>query len=140
MRKQDIGLRAEQRVAWLLKYFYKRDVVRCAYGSPYDLMVDGLRVEVKCAAPQKDRADALKWKFNIHRHGVLDEKQTDLYILRIEGLPYSKAAIHMALKAPIGQFTLEVPIRGLFNQNYAAAVADFYALAKGEYGRREVAA
>lgn len=140
MRKQGIGLRAEERVAHLLRSNYKRNVIRCAYGSHYDLIVDGLRVEIKCAAPHKNGPHALEWKFNIHRHGLLNEQETDLYILRLEDLPFSRHAIHMLFKAPLGQYTIEVPIRGLFNQNYAAAVADFYALAKGEYVKKGLAA
>jgi hypothetical protein len=142
MRKQGIGLRAEERIASFLKgkpYF--RSVIQCAYNNPYDLVVDGHRVEVKCAAarPDSDRPDSLIWTFNLHRHGILSE-QTDLYLLRLEKVPYSKAAIHMLLKAPVGVTTLYISMRSLLNQEWAAAVADFYTFAKGTYGRKEVAA
>ena len=143
MRKQGIGLRGEYRVAALLCHEpYNRSVIRCAYTSPYDCVIDGHRTEIKCAAPRPKphRDGALIWTFNIHRHGVLNEKETDLYILRLEGVPYSKAAIHMLFKAPLGTPTICVSMRALLNQDFAAAVADFYSLAKGEYGRKEVAA
>src|SRR5260221_473017 len=137
--KQDIGLIGEDRVYNLLtSATYGRSVIRCPHNSPYDLVIDGLRTEVKCAAPRKD-GEGLAWSFNIHRHGVLSE-QTDIYILRLENVPHSKASIHMLLKAPLDIKTIRVSMRALLNQDFAAAVADFYALAKGEYGRKEVAA
>lgn len=139
VRKQGIGLRAEERVAGLLRQAYGRSVIQCAYNNPYDLVVDGFRVEVKCGAPQKDGQYSLVWNFNLHRHGVLSE-QTDLYLMRLEKVPYSGAAIHMLFRAPLGVTMLCVSMRALLNQDFAVAVADFYALAKGTYGQKEVAA
>lgn len=139
MRKQGIGLIAEERLAQLLRSTYGRTVVQCAYNNSFDLLVDGLRVEIKCAAPRSNSGAQMFWSFNLHRHGVLSE-QTDVYILRLEQVPFCKYAIHMLFKAPVGVTTMVVSMRALLNQDFAAAVADFYAFAKGTYGRKEVAA
>jgi len=132
MRKQKIGLRAEKRLATFLSGFYGRVISRASYASPFDLLIDGHRAEVKCAALQK-KGKHRTWKFNIHRHGVLSEQQTDFYILRLEGVPYSKYAIHMLLRSPIRRKVVEISVRALLNQRFASAVDDFYALAKGKY-------
>lgn len=137
-RSQHLGIEAENKVRSTL-CAYGRKVESAGPRDSYDLLVDGLRVEVKCAARQHDGKYSITWKFNLHRHGVLSE-QTDLYILRLEEVPYSKAAIHMLFKAPMGVTTISVSMRALLNQDWAAAVSDFYAFAKGEYGRKEVAA
>lgn len=136
--KQDIGLIGEDRVkALLMGPSYQRSVIRCPYKCPYDLVIDGLRTEVKCAAPRKDGEYGIAWQFNIHRHGMLSE-DTDIYILRLEKVPYSGCAMHMLLAAPIGKLTVLVSMRSLLNQEWAEAVSDFYALAKGEYGKKKI--
>ena len=142
MRKgetQRLGLSAEDHVLNLLRY-HGRKVSKQKYLERFDLLVDGYRCEVKCAKPHKDGEYGIDWLFNIHRHGLIKEDAVDFYILRLEDVPYSKAAIHMVFKAPLGIATTLISVRSLLNQHYAKAVSDFYALANGLLGQRVEAA
>jgi hypothetical protein len=120
-----IGLRGERLVYQLLAHVYGRKVKRMPYMSPFDLLVDGARVEVKTATLKRQQ-----WLFNLHRHGKLSES-TDWYILRLEGVPLSKAAIHLLLRAPAGKTTIAVTLRSLLNGQSAWA-DDFKRFARGE--------
>lgn len=93
----------------------------------WDILVDDRwHVEVKTARPREING-SVGWYFNIHRHGVLDESKVDLYILRLEKVPYSKYAIHLLLPSPLKQFTLAVTFRKLLNgfAKYAEAFQQF---------------
>lgn len=98
---------------------------------PFDLLVDRRwKCEVKVSQPN----GTLEWKFNIHRHGQLNEDAVDLYIFRFEGVPTSKKAIHLLLPSPIGITTLAFTLRSLI-ETAAPRIADFLAFARGEYKR-----
>lgn len=129
MTKQSIGRKAETRVRYLLER-YGRKVSERTYNAPFDLLVDGKRVEVKAAEPRPDQQHGLKWCFNIHRHGIVSEL-TDYYILRLQSVPFTKASIHLLLKAPLNVSTIAISVRALLNQQYAKEVADFYEFARG---------
>jgi len=80
---------------------------------PYDLLVNGeKRVEVKVCF----RRDDGNWKFNIHRHGILDESNVDVYVLRLEGVPDFKAALHLIIPAPLGSMTIAISLRSLITR------------------------
>lgn len=128
-KAQELGRHGEYAVGQILSGSGRR-VRRMHRRGPYDLLVDGeFRVEVKSAEPQDDNGSPV-WKFNIHRHGKVVE-ETDFYILRLEKVPFTKAAIHLLLRAPLGTPTVNVSFRSLLNKR-SREVADFYAFAKGQ--------
>jgi len=132
-----MGSIAEYKVGSLLSS-YGRKVERQTWASPFDLLVDGYRVEVKCAKPQVRRGSGIpQWQFNIHRHGILSE-HADFYILRLEKVPFTKAAIHMLLRAPLGRLTVIISFRSLLN-GQAIHVADFYSFAHGQLPEQKAA-
>jgi len=83
------------------------DVRSAGYYCAWDFYVNDLRVEVKTA-----RYSRKTWKVNIHRHGKLKE-DVDVYIVRLEGCPLFKAAIHLVIPAPLGTKTLQITPRSL---------------------------
>lgn len=127
-RSQQLGKVAERNVAKILS-FYGRTVAVQRHKSPFDLLVDGLRVEVKCSEMQM-RDELPVWHFNIHRHGVVSEA-TDFYIFRLEHVPFSKKPIHLLYRAPLNTHMACVSFRTLLNKDSAAA-SDFYRFARGE--------
>ena len=106
------GVKAVKNVAMLLRnhgYDVKFMPSR-GTPSPYDLLVNFRRVEVKVCPLSGSRG---QWQFNIHRHGVLDESMVDVYILRLERVPGFKAALHLVIPSPIGQRVLIISLRAL---------------------------
>src|SRR5262249_50773732 len=99
----------------------------------FDLLVDNKhRVEVKCGLPSA--IDGLPtWRFNIHRHGVLNE-ETDFYILRLERVPYSKRPVHLLFQAPLRVKVVTVSLRSLL-MFHSQGVADFYDFAHGKFSK-----
>jgi hypothetical protein len=136
-RPQIFGSKSERAIAYLLRRTYGRRVVTMDQKGPFDLLVDGWRVELK-AANRTEQAGQPRWMFNIHRHGVLEET-TDFYVLRLEDVPYSKYAIHLLYRAPIGVTVINVSMRNLLNGTSMRA-EEFYRFARGEFGKREIAA
>jgi hypothetical protein len=57
------------------------DPIKPRYGCGYDIDCYGARIEVKTAV-EKDGY----WKFNLHRHGILNESRHDVYVLVFLGL------------------------------------------------------
>jgi hypothetical protein len=130
-KPQELGRTAEKNVAKILR-FYGRTVCVQRHKSPFDLLVDGFRAEVKCAEMRMVE-DAPSWTFNIHRHGVVSE-QTDFYIFRLEHVPFSKYPIHLLYRAPLNTHVACVSFRSLLSRD-AIAVVDFYRFARGELSR-----
>ena len=90
-------------------------VERAAYGSPFDLQVDGrIRVEVKTAMPSKFGATHT-WAFNIHRHNRLKEDFVDVYILRLERVLGTRQAIHLLMKSPVKQKNIIISTKALIS-------------------------
>jgi len=115
---QHLGNDGQEHVRQIL-YNQHRRVQMGARSGPgadkWDILVDDRwHVEVKTARP-RDIDGRPTWVFNIHRHGILDESKVDLYVLRLEKVPYSKAAIHLLIPSPLRVFTLEVSFRKLLN-------------------------
>ena len=97
MTKQANGRMGEEKVYHLLSGRFLREVHKMPYLSSYDMLVDGLHVEVKTAKPrlQNEKYPMPSWCFNIHRHGKLSAEQPDYYLLRLEEVPYSSNAIYI---------------------------------------------
>lgn len=127
-KPQTLGRTAETAIAQNLRDYGRVVQVR-KHKSPYDLLVDGMRIEIKCSDVRVIR-DVPTWWFNIHRHGVLNE-QCDFYIFRLENVPFSKYAIHLLYKAPLSTPVASVSFRSLLSRD-AIAVVDFYRFARGE--------
>jgi hypothetical protein len=124
------GKAGERRVQMVL-YQHGRKTKRMKYACEFDLLVDDIwRVEVKTAKPQKRSGEQSTWKFNLHRHGKLLEN-TDWYILRMEDVPFTKRAIHLLLRSPVGKPSITVTLRGLLNGK-SIWTSDFKRFAKGE--------
>lgn len=137
-RRMMIGRRAESLIASHLAGSWGRTVERQDYYAPFDLLIDGThRVELKTAQPSMHRGKP-HWRFNIHRHGKLVEN-CDFYLFRLEKVPFSKAAIHLVVPAPIGKKTIIFSFRSLLSDG-SQYVSDFYRLARGEMPPRERAA
>jgi hypothetical protein len=133
MRKQANGRLGEDAVYHLLSTRYGRDVHTAPYLSPYDITIDGIRVEVKTAKPrtQNDGYPMLSWTFNIHRHGKIPTIQPDCYLLRLEDVPYSSNAIHLVFLAPLYRPTIQISIRALLDQRYHEEREQFIRLTNG---------
>lgn len=125
---QRLGSDAETSVAQLLRA-HGRTVISQGYYDPFDLLVDGRRIEVKSATPRTDGGN-LFWLFNLHRHGVIAEDY-DAYVFRLEAVPYSKYAVHLFAPAPIGRMSFAVSFRSLLNGDAMMAL-DFQKFARGE--------
>lgn len=128
---QKLGDKGMRNVASVLRA-HGHEVLFAGYYSPFDLMLNGhMRAEIKTAS-----LNGLgKWKFNIHRHGKLNE-DTDIYILRLEKVPFSKKATHLLFWAPIGVSTLEIQPFNLMTKYWKQA-ADFQAFCKAGKKHRE---
>jgi hypothetical protein len=113
---QGVGSRAEVTIGAVLrrKGF---QAVRAPYMSPYDLVVDCARVEVKCARPSKSGT----WKVNIHRHGVLKEDRVDAYVIQLLDIPGADSPMYLVFKAPLGVMTKEFSFRSLVS-GYSDAI------------------
>lgn len=131
--RQELGRDAEYNVYALL-LANKRSCEMQRHSAPFDLLVDGWAVEVKVAQFQL-RKGKPTWQFNIHRHGRVQER-CDFYILRLEGVPYSKAAVHLLLRAPLCRPTISVTFRSLISK-YSVANVDFRSFLRGDFGVRE---
>src|SRR5690349_2155050 len=98
------------------------------YKSVYDFLLNGsVRVEFKSAFPQNK--DSLPiWKFNLHRHGVLQEA-CDYYVLRLEDVPYSRQGIYLLMKSPVRRLVVTITVKSLLN-GQAVLASDFRAFMK----------
>jgi hypothetical protein len=91
--------------------------------SHFDLLVDGnIRVDVKTASPQMYKG-RLTWFFGIH-HPWKTLADTDIYILRLEKLPFYKGALHLLLKAPFPVQTIHITINSLLT-TYSPLITAF---------------
>src|SRR5437667_9197040 len=67
---------------WLLRYGVKS--TRQKYDTPIDLLTNGgLGIEVKYASflTVNNKTKQRAWRFNIHRHNRVDERNVDFYCL-----------------------------------------------------------
>lgn len=86
------------------------------YNYKFDSLINRKRIEIKCGKIQSYGI----WKFNIHRHGKLDESSVDFYVIRLEDVPFVRHNwIHMVIPAPIGVSTLAIGMADLIEGKYA---------------------
>lgn len=83
------------------------------YNSKFDLLCNGKRVEVKTADMREDNS----WVVNIHRHGILDEGQVDVYVFELHAL-FFPSPVLLFFPAPIGAKTLAFHLFGLIRGKY----------------------
>jgi hypothetical protein len=111
--RNEKGHKGEDAVADLLRW-HGRKVEVMRPNHPFDLLVDGKwKVEVKTASPGK-RRKGLQWRFEIMRHGVLNEV-ADFYILRLDQVPYTARAVHCLVIAPVMKTQIAISFRGLLD-------------------------
>lgn len=125
---------AERTIARILARSGRR-VERMKSQSPFDLRVDGHRVEVKTALPRMidcHRATP-SYRFNIHRHGILLER-TAWYIFRLERA-IEEASVYVLLRAPIRRKTLAISERSLHAGKWNRQIEDFNRLCAGGFAR-----
>jgi hypothetical protein len=79
-----------------------------------DFRAGDMVIEVKCAERRFDGGVPC-WKFNIHRHGALNE-HCDYYVLQFDKVPYHRNSIHAAFKAPLGKLTLDFSLRKMISE------------------------
>jgi hypothetical protein len=69
------------------------------YKGPFDILCEGKRIEVKQASPNQE----YRWDINIHRHGVTNESNVDIYIVVLDGIPGNKRMpLYLVIPAPLG--------------------------------------
>jgi hypothetical protein len=137
------GQVSEVRVAKLLRDA-GRTVKQMPYGAPFDLLVDGWKVDVKASqmtigGAKSGRSGMPLWAFVINRF-KRDDEPCDFYILRLEDVPYrSRKPLHLLLPAPLRTARLVIGFSALLSR-YAYASVEFRDFAKGKYtGNQKVA-
>jgi hypothetical protein len=97
------GKKAEVRTAAKLRGF-GFSVKQMPQRSPFDLLVQGKRIEVKHALP----TSAGRWHVNLHRRNVLNESEVDAYVFLLDGIPGNNSApIYLVAPAPLGKKTMD---------------------------------
>lgn len=120
MTRNDTFVEATQ--SWLRSKGFSS--LKTAYNCPFDLLVNGKRVEVKESRAQtviEGGRQRIIWKINIHRHNKLDETQVDIYIFRLLGFPEFTSGLYLLLKPPIRSKTVRISVRSLI-QRYAVHI------------------
>lgn len=111
-----------------------RAAEKTPYQSPFDLLVDGWRVDVKAARPV-NHFDGLKWQFRLHVHGRKSD-QIDLYVLRLEDVPQAKP-VCLLLRAPVKAWAYQVTFASLLKKRELRKAMDDYDLfLSGAFGQR----
>jgi len=126
---QELGVNAQVFVA---NAFRVRgySVIAAPYHGPFDLLVNGKRVEVKVAR----KNERFLWHLNIHRHGKLDESNVDVYAILLDLRQVGKKKPLLLLRpAPIGAATIAYSIDTLLTI-HNSQIANFGLL--GEPTRR----
>lgn len=101
------------------------------FNCPWDVTCNGKRVELKAASFTKNF-----WRFNVHRHGRMNESPVDFYVFRLEAAPailLGKAAIHLVLPAPLETPTVAISPRSLLTR-YAKYFNRFDLISEGYSG------
>lgn len=115
---QQLGVGAEHKVKLLLRYHGIKCVHVGGFKIKQDLMVDGIRVEVKCASPlqSKKSQKAPNWFVNFHRHNKMSEGHVDYYIVRLVPVEImGKRSIHLLFKSPVLTSTMNFTIHSLLS-------------------------
>lgn len=112
---------------------WKRKSRRMPQGYPFDLLVDGWRIEVKSATPTQSHG-RIFWRFNLHHAGVLREN-CDFYIVRALGVVGRERGIWFLFKAPLGRKALYIGMRQIEKGKMDKPRADFISFGHGEFGQ-----
>ncbi len=110
-----------------------REAIWQGHESPFDYLVDGWRIELKVALPQKAKYGPF-WKFNIHRHNALKENKVDFYVLRLQDVPFTRYDLHLLLKAPLKKKVLQFSVRSLMD-GYGLYGREYHRFMRGEFGQ-----
>ena len=110
------GKKAEIAICkWLRQVHKIPSQVVTQYKAPFDILANGYRVECKVSSYNK-LPYGWGWSFNIHRHGILNESQTDFYVLKLCNVPGFIYAIHLVVPAPIGIPVVIISLRSLLTR------------------------
>lgn len=98
--------------------------ISCAPGRTRALIVDGARVEIRCAAMGADG----KWRVNIHRHGEVDERGVDAYLFMLLNVPGNASLpLYVVLRAPVERLAYQFSFSSLMRR-YKGAIEDWKTL------------
>jgi hypothetical protein len=137
--KQILGRSGEVNVCSLLRRAGRRaNVVK--HRRPYDLLVDGWKIDVKTAKPHLNycNGNVPTWMFRIHSNYKMREHETDFYVFRFEQVPYFRQPIHLLVKSPIQKPFVAVSLRQLIIQ-WAHLANDFRRFRAGKFGVKQPA-
>jgi hypothetical protein len=114
--RQQLGLREETALNnWLRKQGFRS--IKMPFHNPYDLFVDGARIEVKCC----EMNSRSTWGVNFHRRGILDESRVDAYVIKLYGVPgHSHNGLHLVLRAPVGVMRIDFSFYTLLTKHHSA--------------------
>ena len=111
MTKPLSGISEQHRIIeWLKVQLPSACVTSAHYNSPFDVVVNGKRVEIKVSTFHEDKGG---WFFNIHRHGKIDESNVDFYLLCLK----SQTDIFVLRPSPTGKLTILISKRSLKTMN-----------------------
>ncbi len=126
-----MGRYAEISVATMLKNSGRQVQRPISLTAPFDMLVDGWRIDVKSALMNNHHGYPL-WEFSI-MDGKRKVEQCDFYILRIHDLPFYALPVHLLYKAPVRARKISVTIRSLIDGGAVRAM-DFKNFMQGNYG------
>lgn len=115
---QKLGIGAEHKVHYLLKYHGLDSAHVGRVHVKKDLIVNGFRVEVKCSNPAPTNGDPWKpvWFVNFHRHMKMSEDHVDYYIIRLVPAAFmEKRSFHLLFKSPVSVLTMSFTIHSLLS-------------------------
>lgn len=79
----------------------------------HDMIANDARIEAKYTTLNREG----EWRFNIHRHGILDESGVDVYVFCLDGVPGGNP-LYLVLPAPIGSPTMVFSVHSLVKKYY----------------------
>lgn len=92
---------------WLRNYLPTAKPAK--FHDSFDIFYGDRRIEVKAS-----EFNGECWRFNIHRHGVINETGIYAYIFRLDNVPgFIPCAIHLVIPAPIRRSTIAISMRSL---------------------------
>lgn len=103
----------------VIRWLKARGFEVVATKGPFDCVINGKRVEIKCAdlgSYIQPGNYSAHWSFNIHRHNKVDESQVDVYVFRLDGVPGFKSAIHLIIPAPLNTKNIHITFRSLMTK------------------------
>jgi len=121
-----VGLDAQYHVDKILTES-GRKVLRQPFTAPFDLLVDGWRIDVKCASLGK-RNGKRAWRIRT------DRRNCDYYIVRLEDYFGPERALHLLMDCPKVK---QICFYGdTICNKYSAEMNAFDAFRRGAHGRR----